>query len=405
MQTPSCNAIEGKTQEPDKNAASNENCAGKRTRRAHFAQIIPPTDIAQGTSQLISSLLVTTVRGGPHQRRKGIPHRGMVGTQGLAREAQLLHLQNHGGGHVEADLPKPVGVRHDAVRLDVVVVQAVRHRLGGNHKDALWDGPRLAANRAKGDTGEDVHVVHLPGCEGLATHIHVFEGRARAVDDGAVRPRVGVGGSDLRLIPGVREREDGGPLLPVQTHHGVHHIFVKAARSHAHRADQGDGLDLFEDCGQLRRVVVRLADLRELLLLTVAEASLLAVFRTPYDSPRVRHKNLRLGHTRFLRKQLQGAQVRRACTVEEEGLAAQLTNQVRAFGFPQLDGPHQCRNGHSSSALDVVVVRQELVPVLRQQRECVVGVEVLELQQALFSEDIGGCLHELTNETVRAEVC
>mmetsp|Transcript_64282 Transcript_64282/g.209637 ORF Transcript_64282/g.209637 Transcript_64282/m.209637 type:complete len:311 (-) Transcript_64282:1201-2133(-) len=310
MQTPSCNAIEGKTQEPDKNAASNENCAGKRTRRAHFAQIIPPTDIAQGTSQLISSLLVTTVRGGPHQRRKGIPHRGMVGTQGLAREAQLLHLQNHGGGHVEADLPKPVGVRHDAVRLDVVVVQAVRHRLGGNHKDALWDGPRLAANRAKGDTGEDVHVVHLPGCEGLATHIHVFEGRARAVDDGAVRPRVGVGGSDLRLIPGVREREDGGPLLPVQTHHGVHHIFVKAARSHAHRADQGDGLDLFEDCGQLRRVVVRLADLRELLLLVVAEAAVLAVRGLPDDAAGVRHEEPLPRHARLVDKQLEGADVR-----------------------------------------------------------------------------------------------
>mmetsp|Transcript_14724 Transcript_14724/g.38933 ORF Transcript_14724/g.38933 Transcript_14724/m.38933 type:complete len:302 (-) Transcript_14724:219-1124(-) len=55
-----------------------------------------------------------------------------------------------------------------------------------------------------------------------------------------------------------------------------------------------------------------------------------------------------------------------------------------------LNSSHDTSNGYCRGALDVVVVSQILLPILGEERECVVGVEVLELQKASVSEQVGG---------------
>ena len=66
--------------------------------------------------------------------------------------------------------------------------------------------------------------------------------------------------------------------------------------------------------------------------------------------------------------------------------------------------PRARRDRDRRRALDVVVVRQELLAVLGEQGEGVVRVEVLELQQALGAEERGRRRHELADERVRAVV-
>ena len=61
-------------------------------------------------------------------------------------------------------------------------------------------------------------------------------------------------------------------------------------------------------------------------------------------------------------------------------------------------------DGDRGGALDVVVVREELLAVLGQQREGVVRVEVFKLQQALRPEETSGRAHELADEGVGAVV-
>ena len=52
-----------------------------------------------------------------------------------------------------------------------------------------------------------------------------------------------------------------------------------------------------------------------------------------------------------------------------------------------------------------VVVGDELVPELREQRKGVVGVEVLKLKQAPRPEEVRGRFHELLKRTVLFGLC
>ena len=61
---------------------------------------------------------------------------------------------------------------------------------------------------------------------------------------------------------------------------------------------------------------------------------------------------------------------------------ARLRHQLCALRLLDLDPSEYGGNGDGGGALDVVVVGEELLAALRQQREGVVRVEVLELQQA-----------------------
>lgn len=65
--------------------------------------------------------------------------------------------------------------------------------------------------------------------------------------------------------------------------------------------------------------------------------------------------------------------------MEEESLMFELTDQIRAVRFLQLDGAEDAGHRYGSGPLDIVVVRHKLVSVLREKWERIVGVEILEL--------------------------
>mmetsp|Transcript_53141 Transcript_53141/g.154652 ORF Transcript_53141/g.154652 Transcript_53141/m.154652 type:complete len:263 (+) Transcript_53141:661-1449(+) len=140
------------------------------------------------------------------------------------------------------------------------------------------------------------------------------------------------------------------------------------------------------------------------LLLLVPEVPLLAILRDPDEATRVRGKDRGRGHSSLIPQQVHDANVGRASPMKEEPLLPQPAPELRAGRVPQPQRPEQRGHGHRGGALNVVIVGQVLLTILGQQRKCIIGVEILKLQQAGPAKEISGSLHELFDHVILAIV-
>mmetsp|Transcript_9903 Transcript_9903/g.33591 ORF Transcript_9903/g.33591 Transcript_9903/m.33591 type:complete len:239 (-) Transcript_9903:516-1232(-) len=161
---------------------------------------------------------------------------------------------------------------------------------------------------------------------------------------------------------------------------------------------------MVDDVHQVCVAEAGLAGHGEGFLLVVAVGALRALGVAPDQASRVGHEDFVLADTRGLHEEQGGAHVGGPCAVEEEGLLAEERQQVCGLGLAQLHGAQDAGDGDRRGALDVVVVGEVLGARGLEEREGVVGVEVLVLEEHVAAEDLHGGVHELLHKAVLAVV-
>ena len=129
-----------------------------------------------------------------------------------------------------------------------------------------------------------------------------------------------------------------------------------------------------------------------------------AVAALPDEAARVGARDGVRRHLRLVDEERGAAEVGGARAVEEEAEAARLADEVGRLRLLDLDPAEDGGDGDGGGALDVVVVREVALAVLGEQREGVVRVEVLELQEAARAEELARRAEELADERFLAVV-
>ena len=154
-----------------------------------------------------------------------------------------------------------------------------------------------------------------------------------------------------------------------------------------------------------RIVPARLTDLRKLLLLCVAKRAALAIGGLPDHTAAVGHEDLRAWHASLSHEERRRSHVSGARPVEEEDVLLQLVDEVRCAAIADPNGTEECGDRDRGRALDIIIVCQVFIAILGEQRECVVRVEILKLEERhaahVGREQLRGRLHELVDEFPR----
>mmetsp|Transcript_21396 Transcript_21396/g.69041 ORF Transcript_21396/g.69041 Transcript_21396/m.69041 type:complete len:288 (+) Transcript_21396:832-1695(+) len=117
----------------------------------------------------------------------------------------------------------------------------------------------------------------------------------------------------------------------------------------------------------------------------------------PQQATRVGHVNVVGRHSRLAHHERGCAQVGRSGSVEEDDRVAQLVHQRLSVRHAQPQRPEDGRDAHGRSALNVVVVRQVASALGLEQREGVIRIEVLELQDARWAEEVARRVEKLAH--------